>query len=90
MLDQDVLGYLDKADLDDWRELQAEMMAMRDIDSGWSQKERESLYLREMVRQASFYDTYRLDKAKTFDFHPVTGAITESFITVRFEAEEEG
>lgn len=89
MIEQGVIGYLDKSDLDDWRELQAEMSAMRDPESGWSQKERESLYLRELVRLATFYTSYSLSAAKEYNFSPITGAITEVIAGILWEDEDE-
>jgi hypothetical protein len=89
MLGQGEIGVLSTVDLNDWRELEGELSAIDQCPDGWSARERKQLHIRRLVLMACFYDAYGLDRTKMFDFNPVTGSITESFLDVTFTAGDE-
>lgn len=77
MIEQGVVVYLDKPDLEDWRELQAELAAVSIRPEAWSAAEITRLKLRELVMEGRFFDKYRLKATSEYAFDPRTGAVTE-------------
>jgi len=77
MIEQGIVVFLEKPDLEDWRELQAELGAIELRPEAWSAAEITRLKLRELVMEARFYDKYRLTASSEYTFDPRTGAVTE-------------
>lgn len=88
-LEQNVIAYLEKDDLEDWREHQALMAAITQNGDKFSAAETISANLREMVLLSRFFNTYRLSTTKFYDFSPVHGAIVEAEASVAFTADDE-
>jgi hypothetical protein len=78
VIQQGIVTYLDKNDLEDWRELQAEISAVGMRPDAWSAAEITRLNLRELVMEARFRDKYALSALSLYNYSPVTGAVTEA------------